>query len=110
MCFVGRNALYSIKVIFLEKASLFQLVLFFFLLSNFILPFLRYTKPEFCPDCNVNLGGNYVPKVKAEKKKAPQVGDTVCVSPGVYSVRYHQQHRFVTHFNGAEYQCSFIFY
>ena len=34
MCFVGRNALYSIKVIFLEKASLFLACFIFFFFSQ----------------------------------------------------------------------------
>ena len=52
----------------------------------------RYTKPEFCPECQAQLGGTYVRKEKGKKFDNSE-GDTVLVSPGIYSVRYHQHYR-----------------
>ena len=40
------------------------------------------------------LGGNYVAKVKA-KLPAKTDGDVVSVAPGIFSVRYHQDFRFI---------------
>ena len=66
--------------------------------------YTRKTKPEFCPNCSVHLGGNYVAKVKT-KKSVTSVGDTVPVSPGVYSVCYHQHFRSVLT-NQVLFNCS----
>ena len=54
--------------------------------------FTKKTKPEFCPTCNVFLGGTYVAKDKT-KKLVNVDGDIVPVGSGIFSVRYHQDFR-----------------
>ena len=61
----------------------------------------RKTKPEFCPDCSAHLGGNYVRK-DTTKKLSVSVGDTVSVSPGTFSVCYHQHNRSVRHLSSSD--------
>ena len=48
--------------------------------------YTKKTKPEFCPTCNVFLGGTYVAKDK-------DVSDIVSMGSGIFSVRYHQDFR-----------------
>ena len=54
----------------------------------------RKTKPESCPKCRCPLGGQHVAKAPPAAKSKSGDGDVVAVAPGVYSVRYHQHHRY----------------